>query len=160
MKKLLALVLCVMLFVSIIPTAAFAATSDHSAVSLYPAVQQYKAVYNTLSYLFADKGIVSLYNGLVAAFPKFIKSADGALASLKGLYKAAADVDPETFYLTPELNMHISHAWDDIRQAFVGTYHEDVTAKSKYDDGTITAAIANQQAGVLASIPAAPWANN
>ena len=163
MKKLLALVLCVMLFVSVIPTVAFAAQTNGSAVSLYPAVQQQNRLYNSFSYLFNDKVVVGLVNMFVTKYPDLIKNneaAHTAIVNLAGLYKGKTGVDDEVFLLSSDLNMHISHAFDDIRQAFVGTEHDDVAdkaaAKEKYTDGTITAAIANAEIAVINSIPAAP----
>ncbi len=165
MKKLLALVLCVMLFVSVIPTAAFAATSTGSAVSLYPAVQQQKRLYNTFSYLWNDKAIVGLVNMFVTKYPDLIKNNSAANAAVKALadkYVKAEDVDDTKFLPASDLNKLVAIAYDDVRQAFVGEIHEysdikaKIDAKEKFSDGTLTSAIANTEIAVINSFPSAP----
>ncbi len=80
MKKLLALVLCVMLFVSVIPTSAFAATSTGSAVTLYNAVQQQNSLYNRLIQFDGLSKVVGLYNGFVKAYPDAFTTEKGIAA--------------------------------------------------------------------------------
>ena len=166
MKKLLALVLCVMLFVSVIPTAAFAATSTGSAVSLYNAVQQQKRLYNSFSYLWNDKTVVGLVNMFVTKYPDLIKNNADARAAVQKLiddgYMGTAKFDDTKFLLGSDLNRLVSTAYDDVRQAFVGEIHtysdikDKIDAKEKFSDGTITSAIANVEIGVINSIPAQP----
>ena len=60
MKKLLALVLCVMLFVSVVPASAFAA---NETINLYPAVQQMKSLDNAYARFAVMTGLVNGYNG-------------------------------------------------------------------------------------------------
>lgn len=63
MKKLLALVLCVMLFVSIVPTSAFA--DDPPKINLKPAVDQMNSLYTAYTKLAVGTGLNSLYDGYV-----------------------------------------------------------------------------------------------
>ncbi len=64
MKKLLALVLCTMLFVSVIPTSAFADSPEK--IDLKPAVDQMNHLYAAYSE-FAGKNVVAnIYNGFKA----------------------------------------------------------------------------------------------
>ena len=62
MKKLLALVLCVMLFVSVVPASAFAA---NETIDLYPAVQQMKSLDNAYARFAVMTGLVNGYNGIM-----------------------------------------------------------------------------------------------
>ena len=165
MKKLLALVLCVMLFVSVIPTAAFATQSNGSAVSLYPAVQQQRRLYNSFSYLWNDKAIAGLVNMFVTKYPDLIKNnqaANDAVKALAAKYVKAEDVNDQVFLLNSDLNRLVSFAFDDVRQAFVGEIHaydeiQDMMSNNKkFGDGTITSAIANVEIGVINSFPAEP----
>ena len=159
MKKLLALVLCVMLFVSVIPTAAFANTSTGSAVSLYPAVQQAKKLYNTLSHFAAAKTIAGLYNGFAKAYKDLIKNSQGAKDAMDALLKAFnAVTDPSTidttYVLTSGLNQTVAMLYDDIRQAYVGEVVDPVNKASVAGaKGTITGAIAAEELKVIDSMP-------
>ena len=95
MKKLLALVLCVMLFVSVIPTAAFANTSANSAVSLYNAVQQMNSLYSAYGELAAKTFVVDTFKGfkeLANAFPKDSYARLAAISAAVGISGAAPDL--------------------------------------------------------------------
>ena len=62
MKKLLALVLCVMLFVSVVPASAFAA---NETIDLYPAVQQMQSLDNAYARFATANILVNAYNGFM-----------------------------------------------------------------------------------------------
>ncbi len=64
MKKLLALVLCVMLFVSVIPTSAFADLPEK--IDLKPAVDQMNHLYAAYSEFAGKNAIVTIYNSFKA----------------------------------------------------------------------------------------------
>ena len=158
MKKLLALVLCVMLFVSVIPTAAFANTSANSAVSLYNAVQQSNKLYNALSHFAAAKTISGLYNGFAKNYKDLITNSEGAKTAMAALFKLFGEVTTspidKDYVLTSSLNQTVATLYDDIRQAYVGEVIDDVTkenvAKAK---GTLTGAIAATELKVIDSMP-------
>jgi len=112
MKKLLALVLCVMMFVAVIPTAAFAdayqpAPSPATPTDAWPSLYaSNKAISN------AKKNIEYLYNGLAADNAVFsgIKAMDSFVVDLaKGLFK---DVDDFTYY---------TKVWDSVNKKYVNT---------------------------------------
>ena len=87
MKKLLALVLCVMLFVSVIPMGAFAATAPSSGkVDLSPA---YEEMYKVLPPYYAALGGAQVYKNLV----------DGAaaLSKILGLSSTVYKANQEDF---------------------------------------------------------------
>ncbi len=69
MKKLLALVLCVMLFVSVIPTAAFAASSAGSGVDLSPAY----AAMQKLNIAYAQLAAATAYKNAIEGLKKLDK---------------------------------------------------------------------------------------
>ncbi len=95
MKKLLALVLCVMLFISIVPTAAFATTPKSAGEIIAPAYEAMYKLYNTLRTFDAVSKVAGLYNGFVKAYPDAFKTPKGmeALKTLKDAY-AAVKKDP------------------------------------------------------------------
>ncbi len=69
MKKLLALVLCVMLFVSVIPTSAFADLPEK--IDLYPAVRQMNHLNAAYSEFAGKNVVVNIYNGFKALGEQF-----------------------------------------------------------------------------------------
>ena len=69
MKKLLALVLCVMLFVSVIPTSAFADLPEK--IDLKPAVDQMNHLYAAYSEFAGKNVVVNIYNGFKAMGEQF-----------------------------------------------------------------------------------------
>ncbi len=100
MKKLLALVLCVMMFVAIIPTAAFADSYQPAPTPATP-TDEWPSIYaSTKAISNAKKNIEYLYNGLAADNAVFsgIKAMDSFVVDLaKGLF---TDVDDFTYYTT------------------------------------------------------------
>ena len=88
MKKLLALVLCVMLFVSVVPASAFAATSEGKAVDLYHAVEQMKRLDNAYAQFATMTALVNGYNGIMNLANSGLL---GALARAEALEEAGEE---------------------------------------------------------------------
>ncbi len=115
MKKLLALVLCVMLFVSIIPTAAFATTPKSAGEIIGPAYAAQKALYNKIGQFGVLNTIAGLYNGFLKAYPKYIEAKD-----LKALADAFTDVkENPDHWGTTNVNNIIAVAYNNAAFAFV-----------------------------------------
>jgi hypothetical protein len=98
MKKLLALVLCVMMFVAVIPTAAFADSYQPAPAPATPTDEWPSLYASNKAISNAKKNIEYLYNGLAADNAVFsgIKAMDSFVVDLaKGLFK---DVDDFTYY--------------------------------------------------------------
>jgi hypothetical protein len=110
MKKLLALVLCVMMFVAVIPTAAFADAVQPAPVPADP-TDAWPSVYASNKAISnAKKNIEYLYNGLAADNAVFsgIKAMDSFVVDLaKGLF---TDVDDYTY---------TTRVWDVATQKFI-----------------------------------------
>ena len=88
MKKLLALVLCVMLFISVIPTFAFADEAAASGISLWPVVEQANQYYDSLRGYDGLSKVAGLANGFVKSYPDAAASEKGvaALNALKDVW--------------------------------------------------------------------------
>ncbi len=88
MKKLLALVLCVMLFVSVIPTAAFAKITAPTGISLWNVAQQANHYYDSLRGYDGLSKVAGLANGFIKSYPIAAASPKGvaALEALEGVW--------------------------------------------------------------------------
>ena len=129
MKKLLALVLCVMLFISIVPTAAFATTPKSAGEIIAPAYEAMNKLYNTLRTFDAVSKVAGLYNGFVKAYPDAFKTPEGmnALNTLKKAYNAVK-ADPNEG--ATQFGLAIGAVYET-----VGDYIID-EAETKYTDKT------------------------
>jgi hypothetical protein len=101
MKKLLALILCVMMFVAVIPTSAFAAPllnePDYDSTTS-PRWVDLKAAKDAVSH--ASDALKAMYGGLAADQGVFgtVKAIDGVVVNLaKGLFEGVDDVDLTKF---------------------------------------------------------------
>ena len=170
MKKLLALVLCVMLFVSVIPTAAFAtAESTASGISLWPVVKQANHFYGAVQKYDGMRKTVGLYNGFAKAYPELIKSplATGPLASLKELFETYRDAEfdddttgkVQTLPSGKELNYTLAQIWWGLGTAYVGEYVDTahISKESHGVEGTLTYAIAGAEANIPAVTVPDAW---
>ena len=113
MKKLLALVLCVMLFVSIIPTAAFASAPKSAGEIIYPAYVAQRKLYNKIGEFGVKYTIAGLYNGFLKAYPKYITASD--LTALANAFNAVT----EDNWGTTNVNYIIAVAYNDVGAKFV-----------------------------------------
>ena len=135
MKKLLALVLCVMLFVSVIPTAAFATSTPKSAGEIIaPAYAAQKKLYNKIGQFGVMNTIAGLYNGFLKAYPKYITADD--LTALKNAFEAVTTDN----WGTTDINNIIAVAYNEAAYAFV--------------NNAVVPAIEKQQTAVEAKIDA------
>ena len=112
MKKLLALVLCVMLFVSVVPASAFAA---NETIDLYPAVQQMQSLDNAYARFATANILVNAYNGFME-MSKIL----GPNASAEAI-EEAENMSYEGLYmlLFPQLMYHLSEATEDVGEDLV-----------------------------------------
>ncbi len=130
MKKLLALVLCVMLFVSVVPASAFAA---NETINLYPAVQQMQNLDNAYARFATANILVNAYNGLMEmskilgpnASAEAIEEAENMgenyqviLDHVKSL-KTGMSYEGLYMLLFPELMYHLSEATEDVGEDLV-----------------------------------------
>ena len=146
MKKLLALLLCVMLFVSIVPASAFAASEG---ISLYPVVEQMQRLDNAYAQFAAAYVMSNGYKGFMEMSKILgpnagIEAAEEAedLASyfdlfidyVKGL---GTGMSYEGLYILfiPELMYHFTEATEDIG--------EDIAAVYETVQGNLDTAISN-----------------
>ena len=179
MKKLLALVLCVMLFVSVIPTSAFAATSTGSAVSLYNAVQQMNDLYTAYAQLAVSTAAFNSYNGwldLAELFPRLLPDFDlGVPDNLRmslarifstinaGIIATAyknGDLDV-TGPMSPEgifeaIGPALAEMYDNVGRGVVS----DCTRIELFKTAEITKNVAEEYAKIAELIPAAPAEGN
>ncbi len=147
MKKLLALVLCVMLFVSVVPASAFAA---NETINLYPAVRQMQSLDNAYARFAVMTGLVNGYNGTMElansgllgalARDEAIEEAgeefgEAATELLKEVKKLGTGISYERLYMM--IFPVIDNVYVDIGEGVV-------------DD--MAAAIGNMSAGVTAAI--------
>ena len=125
MKKLLALVLCVMLFVSVVPASAFAA---NETIDLYPAVQQMQNLDNAYARFATANILVNAYNGFMElskilgpnASAEAIEEAEKMgndyqliLDHVKSL-KTGMSYEGLYMLLFPQLMYHLSEATEDV----------------------------------------------
>ena len=142
MKKLLALVLCVMLFVSVVPASAFAA---NETINLYPAVQQMQNLDNAYARFATANILVNAYNGLMEmskilgpnasaeAIEEAEKMGENYQLILDHVKSLKTGMSYEGLYmlLFPELMYHLSEATEDVGDdliAVIETMEADVTA--------------------------------
>lgn len=150
MKKLLALVLCVMLFVSVIPTSAFAATSEGKAVDLYPAVQQMQNLDNAYARFAVMTGLVNGYNGTMELANSGLL---GALARAEALEEAGEEFGEAATELLEEVKKLGTGISYERLYMMIFPVIDDVfadTGEGVVDD--MAAAIGNMSAGVTAAI--------
>ena len=146
MKKLLALVLCVMLFVSVVPASAFAA---NETIDLYPAVQQMQSLDNAYA-RFATANIwVNAYNGFMElskilgpnasaeAIEEAEKMGENYQLILDHVKSLKTGMSYEGLYmlLFPQLMYHLSEATEDVG--------DDLIAVIETMEAGVTAAIEN-----------------
>ena len=147
MKKLLALVLCVMLFVSVVPASAFAA---NETINLYPAVQQMQSLDNAYARFAVMTGLVNGYNGTMELVNSGLL---GALARDEALDEAGeefGEAATELLKEVKELGTGISY---ERLYMMIFPVIDDVYAdvgEGVVDD--MAAAIGNMSAGVTAAI--------
>ena len=130
MKKLLALVLCVMLFVSVVPASAFAA---NETIDLYPAVQQMQSLDNAYARFATANILVNAYNGFMEmskilgpnASAEAVEEAEKMgndyqliLDHVKSL-KTGMSYEGLYMLLFPELMYHLSEATEDVGEDLV-----------------------------------------
>lgn len=130
MKKLLALVLCVMLFVSVVPASAFAA---NETIDLYPAVQQMQSLDNAYARFATANILVNAYNGFMEmskilgpnASAEAIEEAEKMgndyqliLDHVKSL-KTGMSYEGLYMLLFPQLMYHLSEATEDVGEDLV-----------------------------------------
>ena len=130
MKKLLALVLCVMLFVSVVPASAFAA---NETIDLYPAVQQMQSLDNAYARFATANILVNAYNGFMEmskilgpnASAEAIEEAEKMgndyqliLDHVKSL-KTGMSCEGLYMLLFPQLMYHLSEATADVGEDLV-----------------------------------------
>ena len=146
MKKLLALVLCVMLFVSVVPASAFAA---NETIDLYPAVQQMQNLDNAYARFATANILVNAYNGFMElskilgpnASAEAIEEAEKMgndyqliLDHVKSL-KTGMSYEGLYMLLFPQLMYHLSEATEDVG--------DDLIAVIETMEAGVTAAIEN-----------------
>ncbi len=130
MKKLLALVLCVMLFVSVVPASAFAA---NETIDLYPAVQQMQSLDNAYARFATANILVNAYNGFMEmskilgpnASAEAVEEAEKMgndyqliLDHVKSL-KTGMSYEGLYMLLFPQLMYHLSEATEDVGEDLV-----------------------------------------
>ncbi len=142
MKKLLALVLCVMLFVSVVPASAFAA---NETIDLYPAVQQMQNLDNAYARFATANILVNAYNGFMElskilgpnasaeAIEEAEKMGENYQLILDHVKSLKTGMSYEGLYmlLFPQLMYHLSEATEDVGDdliAVIETMEADVTA--------------------------------
>ena len=148
MKKLLALLLCVMLFVSIVPASAFAA-SEGNAVSLYPAVEKMQSLDNAYAQFAAAYVINNGYKGFMEmskilgpnAGTEAAEEAEN-LASYFDIFidhvkslKTGMSYEGLYILFIPELMYHFNEATEDVG--------EDIAAVYETAQGNLDTAISN-----------------
>ena len=162
MKKLLALVLCVMLFVSVIPTSAFAAVSG-SGIDLSPA-------YEARNNLFAALGILGeahFYKNAITGIRSFendknkaaLEAKDGPVAelidALQNLEKDPTKTTGKSYYgLAGEVLPTVVTAYYTAGNIVVA----DCTAKEAELVAAAKKAYTDKADAVKANVPAAPAA--
>ena len=129
MKKLLALVLCVMLLVSVIPTTAFAEEADAIDLSeLYAAVDALYLAYNNLGYATLVFNFNSAFGEAILEY-----AALDTAVSYEGLFALVGGT--------------IYGAWIGVAQEFVGDLAADVNAAAEIV--TAAAAAIGEAAGAF-----------
>ncbi len=131
MKKLLALVLCVMLFVSVVPASASAELPEK--IDLYPAVQQMQNLDNAYARFATANILVNAYNGFMEmskilgpnASAEAIEEAEKMgndyqliLDHVKSL-KTGMSYEGLYMLLFPQLMYHLSEATEDVGEDLV-----------------------------------------
>lgn len=130
MKKLLALVLCVMLFVSVVPASAFAA---NETIDLYPAVQQMQSLDNAYARFATANILVNAYNGFMEmskilgpnasaeAIEEAEKMGENYQLILDHVKSLKTGMSYEGLYmlLFPQLMYHLSEATEDVGEDLV-----------------------------------------
>ncbi len=146
MKKLLALVLCVMLFVSVVPASAFAA---NETIDLYPAVQQMQNLDNAYARFATANILVNAYNGFMElskilgpnasaeAIEEAEKMGENYQLILDHVKSLKTGMSYEGLYmlLFPQLMYHLSEATEDVG--------DDLIAVIETMEAGVTAAIEN-----------------
>ena len=146
MKKLLALVLCVMLFVSVVPASAFAA---NETIDLYPAVQQMQNLDNAYARFATANILVNAYNGFMElskilgpnasaeAIEEAEKMGENYQLILDHVKSLKTGMSYEGLYmlLFPQLMYHLSEATEDVG--------EDLVVVIETMEAGVTAAIEN-----------------
>ena len=147
MRKLLALVLCVMLFVSVVPASAFAA---NETINLYPAVQQMQSLDNAYARFAVMTGLVNGYNGTMELANSGLL---GALARAEALEEAGEEFGEAATKLLEEVKKLGTGISYERLYMMIFPVIDDVyadTGEGVVDD--MAAAIGNMSAGVTAAI--------
>lgn len=147
MKKLLALVLCVMLFVSVVPASAFAA---NETINLSSAVQQMKSLDNAYARFAVMTGLVNGYNGTMELANSGLL---GALARAEALEEAGKEFGKAATELLEEVKKLGTGISYERLYMLIFPVIDDVYAdvgEDMVDD--MAAAIGNMSAGVTAAI--------
>ena len=163
MKKLLALVLCIVMVFSLSATA-FAGdagtASTASGISLYPVVKQANHFYGSLTKYDIMNKVAGLFKGFSTSYSTLLKNSTDAKAALNKLVEIfnavnSTGFDDENTGKLKEiqypngtsLGYALAQVWWGLGNAFVGSYISDVSDKDAVAAaaGTITGAIAAQE---------------